>query len=242
MKKDYKYLRVLSLLMFSFGVLIGMAVAGGIVWGDFEAFVFDPSIQAESSLRLNCPVVITTDEVGKISATLKNTVDREKNFFVRAHISEGYVSLMRQIDQNIYIAPGETGKVEWEIFPEDAAFNRIILFRTYVFPSYPMPSQGSFCGVIVLNIPLLTGTQFFLLMLGLSLVCIIGGILVWKKINQPMNKVKRSLINAMYALVVIIYATILAGYMGLWILGVLLFASSILMVGIILGRNILAPS
>jgi hypothetical protein len=230
-----KLLRLASLLIFSVGILIGMAIAGGIIWGDLEASIFDSSIKPKSPLSLSCPVAITTHEVGKISATLKNPVEREKKFYVRAHISDGYVSLKREINQQIPVAPGGKEKVSWEIYPEDAAYNRIILFRAYVNPSYPVPSQGNFCGVILLDFPLLSGTQIFILMLGLSLACIIGGSVIWRKVNQPMNKDLQSFTNAMYALAIIIFSTIFVGFLGIWVLGILLFASSILMIGIIFG-------
>lgn len=235
--KQKKLLRVAGLLIYSIGILLGMAIAGGIIWGDLEASLFDSSIKAKSSVRLNCPVAITTHEVGEITATLKNPVEREKEFYVRAHISEGYVSLKREIDQQIPVAPGEKGFVSWEIYPEDAAYdNRIILFRAYVNPSYPVPSQGNFCGVLVFDIPVLTGTQLFLFLLGLSLACVIIGSMLWRKANQPMNKNTRSMTNALYALAIIIFSAIAAGYFGIWILGILLIASSILMIGIVFGR------
>ncbi len=236
MDKRQKTLRVVSFIIYTIGIILGMAIAGGIIWSDLEASLFDSSINAKSSLSLSCPVAITTHEAGKISATLKNPVDREKNFYVRAHISEGYVSLKREINQQILVAPGEKEKVSWEIYPQDAAYNRIILFRAYVNPSYPLPSRGNFCGVLVLDIPLLTGTQFFLLMLGLSLAGIIGGSAIWRKVNRPMNKNIRSMSNAMTALAVIIFSAIVAGYSGIWILGLLLFAAAILMMGVMLGK------
>jgi hypothetical protein len=236
MRESTKLLRLISVLIFAFGIMVGMAIAGGIIWGDLEASLFDSSIKAKSTLRLNCPVVITTYEVGQVSAKLKNPVERDKEFYVRAHISEGYVSLKREIDQQIPVAPGETGTVSWEIYPEDAAYNRIILFRAYVNPSYPLPSQGNFCGVLVLDIPFLGGNQLLLISLGISLVFIIGGLYLWRSNNQPITKEKRSLMNAMAALAIIIYAAIIAGYTGNWILGVILFAMSILMIGIIFGR------
>jgi len=238
MAKHQKSLQILSLIIYSIGIIIGMVIAGGIVWGDLEASIFDPSRAPKSSLRLICPVAITTHEVGKISATIKNTTDREINFYARAHISEGYVSLKREIDQQVPIAPGEKGEVYWEIYPEDAAYKRIILFRAYINPAYPIPSQGNFCGVLVLNIPGLTGIQFLLLMVGLSLACLIGGNLLWQRINHPMTKNIRSMSNAMIALAVIVYGAIIVGYLGAWIFGLLLFAASILMLGVIFGRYI----
>jgi hypothetical protein len=236
MNNRNKSLRGLSLTLYSIGILIGMAVGGGIIWGDLEASLFDSSIKPKSSLSLSCPVVITTNEVGKVTATLKNPVEREKKYYVRAHISEGYVSLKREIDQQIPIPPGGKGKVYWEIYPEDAAYDRIIFFRAYVNPSYPVPSQGNFCGVLVINFPFLTGAQILVLLLGISLACIIGGSLLWNKANHPMNEHVRSLTNAMYTLAIIIYGAILAGYLGVWILGIVIFASSILLIGIIFGR------
>jgi hypothetical protein len=238
MDKGKKSQRVISLIIYSFGIILGMAIAGGIVWSDLEASLFDSAIKAKSTLSLSCPVAITMNEVGTITATLKNPVDREKNFYVRAHISEGYVSLKREINQQIPVAPGEKEKVSWEIYPEDAAYNRIILFRAYVNASYPVPSQGNFCGVLVLDIPGLTGMQFFILMLGLSLALIIGGMAYWRKINQPMDKNIESMTNAMIALAAIIYGAIIVSYLGIWILGILLFAISILMIGVIFGRYI----
>jgi hypothetical protein len=238
MKKRKRTFQITSLIIFSIGIILGMLLSGGVVWGDLEASIFDSSIKAKSTLSLSCPVAITTHEVGEVSATLKNPTDREKSFYIRAHISEGYVSLKREIDQQIPVAPGESEKARWEIYPEDAAYNRIILFRAYVNPSYPIPSQGNFCGVLVLDIPWLTGTQVFLLLVGLSLVCVVSGILLWQKVNRPMNKNVRSLSNAMIGLAVIVYGALLAGYLGIWILGVLLFACIILMLGVIFGRYI----
>jgi multidrug efflux pump subunit AcrB len=46
----------------------------------------------------------------------------------------------------------------------------------------------------------------------------------------------RSLTNGMYALAIFVYATVLASFWGFWILGVILFAASLLLIGIIFGR------
>jgi len=226
----------ISLILYAIGVLVGVAVSGATLWGDIEASVFDSSIIGDSKIRLNCPVIITKDEIGKISATLKNPEDREKSFFVRAHISDGYVSLIREVNQQISVPPGAKTHLEWEVFPEDRAYNRIILFRALVSPSYPIPSQGNSCGVLVMDIPFLTGTQFYVLLLVLGLVCIFEGILIWNKINRPMKDDMRSLTNGMYALAIFVYATVLASFWGFWILGVILFAASLLLIGIIFGR------
>jgi hypothetical protein len=241
MKKSKNPLRFLSLLIFSLGIFVGLAIAGSIIWGDLEASLFDSSIKPRSTLRsLNCPVAITTNEAGKITATLKNPTDQDKNFYMRAHISEGYVSLMREITQQIPTAPGESSKVAWDIYPKDAAYNRLVLFRVYIHASYQIPSQGNYCGVLVLDIPGLTGQQFFFLLLGVSLVAVIGGRALWQAtIPQKTDKIK-GIDHTLIALAGIIYGTLLTGFLGFWFLGLLLFAVSVLLIGSILGRYIFA--
>jgi hypothetical protein len=224
------------MLVYSIGILVGMAIAGGMIWSDLETSLFDSGISPDSPLRLNCPIAITTDEIGTVSANIKNTTEKEKSFFVRTHISEGYLSLMREVNQKISVPAGQTEKLSWEISAEDAVYNRVVMFRVYVSPSYPIPSQGNFCGVLVLNTPLLTGTQVFILLLVTSLAGVIIGSILWRKANPTMTDNLLSLTNAMRALAVIIFIMILISYFGLWVLGVLLFAVSILLMGIILGR------
>jgi hypothetical protein len=236
MKKNQKTLRMFSLIIFSIGIIIGMVIAGGIVWSNLEASLFDAGISPASNLYLNCPVAITTKEIGKVSASIKNPVDREKDFFVRTHIAEGYLSLLREINQTVTVASNGAEKLSWEIYPEDAVYDRIVMLRVYVSPSYPIPSQGNFCGILVLNISGLTGMQFFYLLLGISLAGVIVGVLLWGKSGHPNDNHTQSLRNALFTLAIFVFGTILIGYFGYWGLGILSFAISILLIGIILGR------
>ena len=236
MENRNKKYRSTSLLIYSIGILVGMAIAGGIIWSDLETSLFDSGISPDSPLRLSCPVAITRDEIGKISATIQNPTEREKSFFVRTHISEGYLSLLREINQKISVASGGKETLTWEIYASDAVYERVVMFRVLVSPSYPIPSQGNFCGVLVLDIPWLTGTQTFLLLLIISLASVIGGSILWRKANPTMTKSLHSLTSAMNALAMIIFFMIGISYFGLWVLGIALFAISILMMGIILGR------
>jgi len=238
MKRNQKTLRIFSLIIFSVGIVIGMAIAGGIVWSNLETSLFDSGISPNSSLNINCPIAITSNEIGKVSASIINSVDREKDFFVSAHIAEGYLSLLREINQTVTVASNGKEEISWEVYPDDAVYNRIIMFRVYVSPSYPIPSQGNFCGILVLNLSGLSGMQFFYLLLGISLAGVIGGILLWGKSGYPNDNHTQSLRNALIALSIFVFGTILIGYFGFWGLGILSFAISILLIGIILGRFI----
>jgi len=238
MIKRKKALRIFSLLLFSIGIILSIAIAGGIIWGDLEASLFDSSIRTKNSLRLSCPVAITSNEVGTVSVTLKNPIDREKTFNVRAHISEGFVTLKREINQQVQVVPEGKEKISWEIYPKDAAYGRIVLFRVFINASYPVPTQGNSCGVLFFDIPWLTGTQLFILLLGLSIGCIILGKVIWRKLTPKNDDTGQGIHNATNILVLIIYVAIILGFFGFWILGLLVFVASILMLGAIIGRYI----
>ncbi|HBX69732.1 MAG TPA: hypothetical protein DEH25_10255 [Chloroflexi bacterium] len=242
MEKKQKLIGVVSLLIFALGITLALVIAVGIVWGDFEAALFDPGISADSTLRgFRCPVAITTHEVGKISATLKNSTDRDKSFYVRAHITEGYVLFKREINMQVPVAAGDKEQISWEIYPEDAVYHRLVLFRVYVNASYPDPSRGNLCGVLVVDFPGLTGGQLFILSVALSLAAVIGGRYFWRKSNPNINsKNAKSVSSAITGLAFMVYFTMLIGYLGLWIFGVLLVAITVLMIGVILGRFVFA--
>jgi hypothetical protein len=236
-KRD-KTLRIISLLFISIGIILGIAIAGGIIWGDLEASLFDSSIRTKTSIRLNCPVAITSNEVGTVTTTLKNPIDREKTFNVRTHISEGFVTLKREINQQVQVMPEGKEKISWEIYPKDAAYGRIVLFRVFVNASYPVPTQGNSCGVLFFDIPWFTGTQFLILILGITIGCIILGKVLWRKL-PPLNDDKgQGINNATNILILIVFASIILGFFGFWIIGLLLFVASILMLGAIIGRYI----
>ena len=61
METGKKGLRVLSVILFAVGVILGLAVAGITIWANLEASLFDTGMSGDASLRLHCPVVITAN-------------------------------------------------------------------------------------------------------------------------------------------------------------------------------------
>ena len=101
------------------------------IWGDLEASLFTSGLRPDESLStLRCPVIITASETGTITAELNNPTEKHLERYLIANISEGYASLVREIRTSLPIPPDDKGKVEWKIYPEDAAFDqRVILFQ-----------------------------------------------------------------------------------------------------------------
>jgi len=225
-------------LIYALGLLGGALLATIIVWGDLEGTLFTSGLNAEKPLRtLNCPAIITPNETSQISVVLKNPSDKEMRRFTRAYITEGYVSLVREIKEEVFIPVGEKRQITWDIQADDAAYGRIVLFRVYINAWYPYPSLGANCGVMRVDVPLLTGSQVFILLVVSSILLLIVG--AWmRNLNKPTTIAFETTTNSLYALAVTLAITILIGYWGFWVFGVLGLACALLLTGIIIGRKL----
>ncbi len=238
MQSKNRVLTIAGATLLTIGILIGFVVAGAIIWGDLEASLFTSGIRADSRLgRLNCPVLITSNEVGTITATLKNPAQKDSDRYLIAAVSEGYTSLIREIKTKVPIAANSKQKVEWKIYPEDAAFDSVVLFRVYVNAKYPYPSMGANCGVIRIDVPFLTGKQIFALMVSMSVVTVSTGIVLTEKGIRDTNSKSRSKINAVYFLIGTLAVAAVLGYMGVWIFGIVALAIAVILTGLILFRR-----
>lgn len=226
----------LGVLIFSIGVLLGVALFGSVVWGDFEATMFDVSMSGKASLRtLSCPVMMTTTELSKVTATFKNPLERPVEFFIRTHISHGFVTLKREINSKLPVAAGETESLEWLVTPDDAAYGRLILVRMRLFAKYPLPARIGTCGILVLDLPNFKGNQIFAFTLGVSLLSMMVGMGLWVAGNRPLSGLGRDVTRAMAALAVCVLAGMIVGVIGLWLAGAIILVITVLLIGSIIG-------
>lgn len=236
MNSRNKTMRILGVLIFSTGVLLGMALFGIIVWGDFEATMFDPSIKRDASLTtLRCPVMMTKAEAGTVTATFTNPLERPIELYTRAHITEGYVTLMREINTTLPLDPGETKPLQWAVTSDDAAFGRLILVKVTVNRKYPLPSRQGTCGILVIGLPYFTGNQVFALAFVASLLSMAGGMGLWVVANRPLRELGRDVMVAMGALAGSVLVGTVGGLRGSWMFGGLVFVFTVLLIGAIIG-------
>jgi hypothetical protein len=223
MKMQGKSIRILSLVMFAIGILLGAAYSAGAVWADLEASLFDPSIGAEEPIKtLKCPVLITPRESGIITATFSNPSDRAVLRTVRAHISYGFATLIREVSTQFTLEPGGQQKLEWEVGAEDAAWRRVVLVRVNVLRNWPLPSQTGSCGVIVMNVPGLTGNQFSTLLVVLSVLGIAIGIFLWIRRGKSTAELAPDISKAMMILGALMLGIMIVSARGSWMMGGLL--------------------
>ncbi len=235
-KRSGTLARWLGLMLFSAGLFLGMALFGIIIWADFEAVLFDPGQQQDASLKsLRCPVMITKSETGAVTASLTNPLDRPTERYIRAHITDGYVTLMREINKLVPLAPGETQKLTWTVTADDAAFERLILVKVIIRGRYPLPSRQGTCGIVVVDVPYLTGHQVFGISLVASLLSIGMGFSIWFKASKPLHEKARQAVRAMSTLAGSILLGIFIGLMGWWLPGLLIFVITLIGAGVIIG-------
>ena len=235
-----KTLKIAGGLFLTIGIILGFVLSSLMIWGDLEASLFTSGLRADESLStLKCPIIITSEETGTISATLNNPTEKTLERYLIANVSEGYASLVREIRTNLPIPPEEKQKVEWKIYPEDAAFDeRVILFRVYINPRHPHPSMGGNCGVVRVNLQGITGNQLVGSTALISFASIgLGAGLIEYSIRPTKNRA-RNTVNSAYALAGLVFGGGILGYLGMWVPAIGLLAASVIMLGIIVTRKL----
>lgn len=221
-----------ALIIYLIGLVCGLLVAAGAIWPDLEASLFDPSLRFEEQLALRCPVFLTAaDELGEVRVTIVNpSAERPARIPVRARFSDGYVTLMREVNATLELDPGGRETLAYEISASDAAYNRLILVRVLAFRSSPFPGGQATCGVLWLDTPLISGG----LLLALLLLASLGGMgygsyVMWR--NGRFSSRAAELSRFMMGVVGLILVAMLAGLLGWWLIGTIALALVVLIAG-----------
>ena len=232
--------RSLGVFLFALGLVAGIALAALAVWGDLEASLFDPATDAEESLRsFSCPVFITRDETGVVSARFRNTGTQPVERAIRVHISQGHVTLMREEKVQAPIAAGASERLSWPVTAEDAAYGHLILVRVSTLRQFPLPSQTGSCGIVVLDITFLNGVLALIAWLTVSLGAMAGGAYLWWT-GQPSSPGRSRGALLMAALGGVVTAGLAVSMMGWWLAGVLLLALTVLMLVAVFAQSMRA--
>lgn len=231
-------LHVVGSALFALGLVLGVAFFGSAVWADIEAFLFDASLRADARLTtLRCPVVVTSREVGEIRATFTNPLDRPIQPRVHIHVTDGYVTLMREEAVYLRLEPGETRQLRWQITTDNAAWDYFILARVYIHRAYPLPSRTATCGVLALDISFLTGAQVVLLVLTLTVLFLGGGFYLWQLAHQPLEGRRLQEARGRAAMIGLVILGTVAGMLGWWTLGLVCFIVLLLLIILMVTRS-----
>lgn len=224
-------LNVLIMTVFVVSALISSTLMFISVWGDLEASMFSATLKGDERLgSLDCPTILTTKEVGKVSAKFTNPMDRDIKPSVRVHISSGHLTLMREENVKFQLAPDKSKELYWSVEPEDATYGKMVLVKVFLFPNHPIPSKQGTCEIFVLDVPTFTGKQLVYSSMIISFLGMTGGVAGWRLNNPPMpNKSKEGFRTFAILAGTIIVGTI-AGVQGIWLVGSLGIVITLLMI------------
>ncbi len=233
-------LKILSVLIFAIGVLIGIALTAGTVVASIESdFYFGPGYPSDEGLKtLKCPVVMTSQEVGVISVSLVNTTDKTIEPMIQVEISNP--GMFENPREKYPIESGATRRIQWEVTSENAVFGRLILIRAYQFPTYRTPSRSGTCGILMVDLFGLRGNQILTLVFTTSLVCIGLGLGMWLLLNRPLRGKPWMASRAMLAVALSVMLGMVVGYYSIWLLGIIALVVALLMSAEVIKQFVLA--
>lgn len=242
-KKKNSALRIIGILIYLVGIAGGAALTGLSAWGDIEANTFDAAIKAEEPLKtLNCPVFIGKDETGHITAEIENTAGREVQPLIRARITQGFATLMREEKDREVIPEGESRTVEWAITADDAAYHQIIMASIYQFSNYSLPSRRGSCGVVVVPVAGLTGQQFYILLYAVTAVFSAAGLALYAPNRIDESILAKRKLRAYIYLSVLLLILPLLNLIGDSLLSVLLIAFGFISLFVVLSFGIIGQN
>lgn len=231
-RKKYIF-RVLGMILFAIGVVLGMALFGISSWADLESTYYGFEDMGGGHLNtLDCPVLMTKSEIGTIQASFQNPTDSPIQFLARADFSN--TGQFRSESSMITLDAHQSKVMKWHITSQDIDFGYFIFAQVFNSPA-PRSFRQATCGIIVLNLPQFTGGQVFMIVMIIILVGIVGGLVLWETYGQPNTMKLHDTTRAMRTLGVLVLLGMLVSFLGSWILGLLIFAVSVLDIGVIIG-------
>lgn len=224
-----KLVRVVVFILFAVGALSGMVLGGAATIAGLEAdFYFGFGYQADESLKdLECPLILTGDEIGTVSVTLSNS--KEKQIEPLFQVDIGEEGMFRSYRDRMYIPVGESQTLQWTVSRDDVVFNHLILVKLFQFAAFKTPTRDGSCGILYLDVPF-SGITVLIFIITLSVTGITLAIILWLTLYQSLPIYKTRVLRAMVVMGVTVILTMLTGILSIWMLGVLFFMISLLLI------------
>ena len=223
---------IIGSIVFFLGIFLGLALAIAAIWADFEGLSYYYTGATYGQFNgLHCPILMTRSETGTITATFNNPGNQIYEPYYQMEIGG---LLPRNFEDQLSIPPHTTKSVQWTVDAHDIDLGFFIFAKLDTLPDAIYPSREATCGIVVLNIPGLSGNQIFGLLLVLSLLGISIGSMLWENANEPLTGKELNQKNAMQALAILVLLTMFTGFMGWWGPGILLCAMTLLFMVVML--------
>jgi hypothetical protein len=218
--------RMLGILLFAVGILLGLVLTAVLTWASLEAAFYGfQRLPGDNFAGLACPALMTSHETGSIQVQVSNPSNKTIEPILRVDVSTRGIPDTKQVQ--LKIEPGGTQQIEQPITADNIDLGSFIFAKAFRYPAYPLPNAEATCGIFILDLPFLNGKQIFSLWLALSLVLMPLGLWIWSSSLRPEGTGR--LINAAKLLAVIVLVGLFVSLNGVWMLGILSLALVLLM-------------
>ncbi len=232
-KMQTKSARTWGTLIFFVGVALALVLAVAAIWGDFEAVsYFNTGANYAQFSGLHCPVMMSQSEVAPVSATFENPTAKTIEPFYQVKISG--LAAQRSFQNQLQLPPHSSTTVRWTVSANDIDLGWFVMVRLTVLPFAGNPARAATCGMVVLNLGSLSSDQVLPWAVALSLLGVILGLSLREGKEPPANSQEGTLRNGMRATGVAVLLGMLAGFLGLWLIGLIFSAITILLAVILL--------
>jgi hypothetical protein len=224
-------LRILIRAVFFLGVTIGFVLSGIALWNNLESIsYFFNGVKYAPFHGLRCPLMIAPEEKGIVTAVFNNPTNEEDNFFYRVEIG-GKAFSSRQVKDQIAVPPHQAKTIRLAVDANDVDLMFFIFTKITILPNSVHQSQEAVCGIMVVNILGLAGTQISTAAVFLSFLGIAIGLGLWQQTN---TKADRDLLRVMQTLGFVVLLAMFAASMGWAIAAIALLVVTILLLVITL--------
>jgi len=227
-----KFFHFLAFPLFAIGALSGMLLGAATAAARLEAetfFGFDYKTR-ETFQEMECPLILTGDTVGTISITLFNPNEKEiEPLFQVAIGSEKDFSLFHYFRERKYIPSGESQTMQWTVTKDDAVYKHLILVQVYQFAAFKTSARSGACGILYLDVPF-SGTFVLISIIAVSIAGMALGIILNIRANKSAPARKTRVLRALTIMAISATLTMVTGILGIWILTLLFFVVSVLLI------------
>jgi hypothetical protein len=219
-------LRLLSRTIFFLGVTIGLVLSGISIWNNLESTsYFFTGVKYAPFNGLQCPLMIAPTEKGIVTVVFNNPANEGDNFFYRAEIS-GKSFSRRQVKDQIAVSPHQTKTIQLAVDANDVDLMFFIFTKITILPNSVRPSREAVCGVMLVNILGLTGTQMSTIAVLLSFSGIAIGLGLWQQTSAKADQDMRRVVQTLGFVVLL---TMFTASLSWWVIAIALLVIAILL-------------
>ncbi len=219
--------------IFVVGLGLALLLALAAIWGDFEALsYFNTGANYASFGGLHCPVIMSRSEVAPVSATFDNPSSQPIEPYYQVKMSG--LAAPRSFEKQLQLQPHSSTTVRWTVSASDIDLGWFVMVRLTVLPFAGNPARAATCGMVVLNLGGLTGRGVLPWTVALSLLGIVAGLSMREGKAPPQDNKESTLRNGMRATGVAVLLAMLTGFLGIWLVGLIFSAITMLLAVILL--------